>query len=87
MLKIDRDTLLNEKEVNRVEFQRETYFVIADVAKYLNEDLSDVEKTVLPIDGDYKETATLEQIETGRKQEKLSTFNEALLKMKNFKDK
>ncbi|PZR19488.1 MAG: hypothetical protein DI539_13905 [Flavobacterium psychrophilum] len=87
MLKIDRNTLLNEKEVNRVEFQSETYFVIADVAKYLNEDLSDVEKTVLPVSGEYKETATLEQIEKGRKQEKLSAFNEALLKMKNFKDK
>jgi len=87
MLKIDREKLLNEKAVNKVEFQGETYFVIEDVAKYLNEDLSDVEAITLPVDGVYKKTATLEQIEAGRKQEKLSTFNEALLKMKNFKDK
>ena len=87
MLKIDKEKLLADDTVQRVQFENEYYFSVEDVAKYLNEDLYDVEGIQLPIAGEYKKTATLEQIEKGRKQEPLSKFNEALLKMKNFKEK
>lgn len=87
MLKIDKEKLLGDDTVQRVQFENEYYFSVEDVAKYLNEDLSGVETLTLPIAGEYKKVATIENIEKGRKQEPLSKFNEALLKMKNFKDK
>lgn len=83
MLRIDRDKILGDNTIQRVQFENECYFVVGDVAKYLNEDLSDVETINLPIKGEYKKVATLEAIEKGRKVEPLSEFNKALLKFKN----
>jgi hypothetical protein len=87
MLKIDKEKLLHEPGIRKVQFENETYFSVEDVAKHLNEDLSAVETIKLPITGDYIETATVENIEKGRKHEELSEFNKALLKMKNFPKK
>lgn len=87
MLRIDAEKLIHEPGIRKVQFDNETYFSIEDVAKHLKEDLSAVESIKLPMEGKYIETATVVQIEKGRKIEKLSEFNEALLKMKNFPKK
>lgn len=85
MLRIDKEKLLGDDTVQRVQFENEYYFSVEDVAKYLNEDLSDVEAITLPVAGEYKKVATVEAIEKGRKPEQLSEFNKALLKFKNKK--
>lgn len=87
MLKLKKEELLNNQTVKKIQFDNDWYFNVEDVAKAINEDLSNVETITLPIGGEYIKTATLENIEKGRKQEELSEFNKALLKMKNFKDK
>ncbi|KAF2518120.1 hypothetical protein E0W68_10300 [Flavobacterium salilacus subsp. salilacus] len=95
MLKIDKEKLLNEQTVNKVQFNNEWYFDVDSVASHLKEDLSEVESITLPFGSDsevsngvsYKKAATIENIEKGRKQEPLSEFNKALLKAKNFKDR
>lgn len=84
MLRIELEKLLHEPRIRKVQFENETYFSIDDVAKFIKEDLSAVESINLPIGGEYTKTATLQQIEKGRKEESLSEFNKALLKMKNF---
>lgn len=86
MLKLDKSQLKENKEIRKVQFEGEDYFSIEDVSKLLNEDLSDVIGLTLPIDGEYKPTATIENIEKGRKQEELSDFNKALLKARKFKE-
>lgn len=86
MFRLDKKQLLENKEIRKVQFEGEDYFSIEDVSKLLNEDLSDVIGLTLPIDGEYKPTATIENIEKGRKQEELSDFNKALLKARKFKD-
>lgn len=86
MLRLDKKQLLENKEIRKVQFEGEDYFSIEDVSKLLNEDLSEVIGLTLPIDGEYKPTATMENIEKGRKQEELSDFNKALLKARKFKE-
>lgn len=86
MIRLDKKQLLENKEIRKVQFEGEDYFSIEDVSKLLNEDLSEVIGLTLPIDGEYKPTATIENIEKGRKQEELSDFNKALLKARKFKD-
>lgn len=86
MLRLDKKQLLENKEIRKVQFEGEHYFSIEDVSELLNEDLSEVIGLTLPIDGEYKPTATIENIEKGRKQEELSDFNKALLKARKFKD-
>ncbi|WP_294240410.1 hypothetical protein [uncultured Chryseobacterium sp.] len=86
MLRLDKKQLLENKEIRKVQFEGEDYFSIEDVSKLLNEDLSEVIGLILPIDGEYKPTATIENIEKGRKQEELSDFNKALLKARKFKE-
>jgi len=86
MLRLDKKQLSENKEIRKVQFEGEDYFSIEDVSKLLNEDLSEVIGLTLPIDGEYKPTATIENIEKGRKQEELSDFNKALLKARKFKD-
>lgn len=86
MLRLEKKQLLENKEIRKVQFEGEDYFSIEDVSKLLNEDLSDVIGLTLPIDGEYKPTATIENIEKGRRQEELSDFNKALLKARKFKD-
>lgn len=64
------------------------FFALEDVAIYLEEDFSEVEKIELPllIDGKKKtvKNATFD-IEIGQKKEMLSLFNKALLKARHFK--
>lgn len=86
MLKLDKKQLLENKQIRKVQFEGEDYFSIEDVSILLNEDLSDVVGLTLPIDGEYKPTATIENIEKGRRQEELSDFNKALLKARKFKE-
>lgn len=86
MLRIKIDDILQNKSIRHVLFEGEYYFSIEDVSKFLNEDLSEVQGLVLPIDGEYKPTSTLENIEKGRKQEELSEFNKALLKARKYKE-
>ncbi|WP_294330764.1 hypothetical protein [uncultured Chryseobacterium sp.] len=86
MLRLDKKQLLENKEIRKVQFEGEDYFSIEDVSKLLNEDLSEVIGLTLPIDGEYKPTATIENIEKGRRQEELSDFNKALLKARKFKE-
>ncbi|RWX00991.1 hypothetical protein [Flavobacterium cerinum] len=85
MLKLKKEELLNNEAVKKIQFDNDWYFNVEDVAKAINEDLSNVETITLPIGGEYIKTATLENIEKGRKQEELSEFNKALLKMRNKK--
>ena len=85
MLRLNKETLLAEETVKKVQFEGEHYFSVDDVAEFIKEDLSEVEAITLPVAGEYKKVATLEQIEKGRKQEPLSEFNKALLKARNFK--
>ena len=84
MLRLKEEDLLREETVNKVEFDGRWYFDIDSVATYIKEDLSDVEGITLPFSGEYIKASTLENIEKGRKQETLSEFNKALLKMKDF---
>lgn len=86
MIKLNKNKLLENESIRKVQFENEYYFCIEDVAKILNEDLSDVESLILPINTEYKLTATIENIEKGRKKESLSTFNKALLKARKFKN-
>lgn len=86
MLKLNIDKLLENDSIRKVQFEGEYFFCIEDISKLLNEDLSNVEGLTLPIGGEYKQTATLENIEKGRKKEELSEFNKALLKARNFKE-
>ncbi len=89
MLRLDKEKLLQEETVQKVQFANDWYFDLDSVAKFIKEDLSEVEAITLPFDGEsgvtYKKAATIENIEKGRKQEPLSEFNKALLKAKNFK--
>ena len=85
MIRLDKEALLQELTVNKVQFDNDWYFDIDSVAQYIKEDLSDVVSVTLPFNGEYKKAAKLEDIEQGRKQEELSEFNKALLKMKKPK--
>lgn len=85
MLKLNKTELLENKSIRKVQFENEYYFCIEDVTKILNEDLSNVEGLTLPVNGEYKLTATIENIEKGRKREELSDFNKALLQARRFK--
>lgn len=85
MLKLKEEDLLGNPLIKRVFFGESWHFEIKTLTENLKEDFSDVETVTLPHNGQYKEFATLEQIEKGRKQEKLSEFNQALMKMKKFK--
>lgn len=85
MLKLNKEELLKEETVNKVQFDNDWYFDVDSVATFKKEDLSGVETVTLPFGGDYRKAATIEAIERGRKQEELSEFNKTLLKMKRFK--
>ncbi|TKC10858.1 hypothetical protein FA048_11870 [Pedobacter polaris] len=85
MLKIKEEDLQKSDDVLKIQFDNKWYYDIKSVATFLKEDLSGVESIKLPLKGEYKEVATLEEIEKGRKEEPLSEFNQALLKMKKFK--
>lgn len=64
--------LLKDATIHKVQFDKEWFFHLKDVADHLGEDLSDVEYIHLPltIDGEVMEVkcATLEDIERGRKE-------------------
>lgn len=83
MLKLNKEQLLKEETVHKVQFNNDWYFDVDSVAKFIKEDLKDVETVKLPLEKDYKNCATIENIEKGRKQEELSEFNKVLLKMRN----
>jgi hypothetical protein len=85
MLKIKETDLQGSDKVQKIQFDNKWYYDLESTSTFLKEDLSDVESIKLPLNGEYKEVATLEDIEKGRKQEPLSEFNQALLKMKKFK--
>ena len=88
MLRLNKETLLSENTVQKVQFNNDWYFDVESVAAYIKEDLSTVKGITLPFGGNkvtYKTAAKIEDIEAGRKQEELSEFNKALLKAKNFK--
>lgn len=63
--------LLKDATINKVQFDREWFFYLKDMADHLGEDLSGVEAIHLPftIDEEVVEAkcATLEDIERGRK--------------------
>lgn len=90
MIKIlNKQQLLEDKSINKTEFENQWYFSLDDVSKYLEEDLSEVESIELPllIDGKRKtvKCGIFENIEKGRKRESLSNFNKKLLQAKDFK--
>ncbi|RZK12120.1 MAG: hypothetical protein EOO46_04315 [Flavobacterium sp.] len=63
--------LLKDATINKVQFDKEWFFHLKDMADHLGEDLSEVEAIHLPftIEEDVVEAkcATLEDIERGRK--------------------
>ena len=81
MIRLKETDIKENESIQRVEFEKQIYYAVSDVAKYLNEDLSDV-KVINLLD---KPFATLDDINKGRKREELSDFNKALLKAKHFK--
>jgi len=81
MIRLQEQQIKGNEKIEQVEFQKELYFSVEDVATYLNEDLSNV-KYINLLD---KKFATIQQINDGRIREPLSHFNEMLLKGKNFK--
>ena len=88
MLKLNKEILLKEETVIKIQFDNEWYFDVNSVAAFIKEDLSAVAGITLPFGGNeviYKKAAKIEDIEAGRKEEELSEFNKALLKAKNFK--
>jgi len=76
---------MKEATVKKIQFDNQWYFDVDSVADFIKEDLSTVETITLPFGKEYKKSATIDNIEKGRKQEELSDFNKALMKMKNFK--
>jgi len=64
--------LLKDATIHKVQFDKEWFFHLKDMADYLGEDLSQVEAIYLPftIDEETAEArcATLEDIERGRKE-------------------
>lgn len=81
MIRLQEHQIKDNEKIKQVEFEKQLYFLVDDVALYLNEDLSGV-KSISLLD---KKFATIEQINEGRKREPLTHFNEMLLKGKNFK--
>ena len=89
MYKLEEKELLIRADIRSVEFNHEYYFSIEDIAMEIKEDLSDVKGITLPINEKYIEVAKISDIEKGLRKkpiEKLSEFNQALLKARNFKD-
>jgi|GEM_PF-1460322 len=86
---LEEKELLIRADIRSVEFNNEFYFSIQDIAMEIKEDLSDVKGIVLPINEEYIDVARISDIEKGRKKplkEELSEFNQALLKVRNFKE-
>lgn len=69
---IKLNILLKDATIHKIQFDKEWFFHLKDVADHLGEDLSDVEYIHLPltIEGETIEVkcATLEDIERGRKE-------------------
>ena len=92
MIKIlKKEELLQDESIHKTEFEKEWYFSLEDVSKYLEEDLSKVESIELPllINGkrEMKKCGVFEAIEKDRKKEPLSEFNKKLLQAREFKPK
>ena len=81
MIRIKEKELTGNEQIEKAEFNKQTYFNISDVATLLKEDLSDVQ-TINLLD---KKFATVENINKGRKREELSDFNKKLMQAKHFK--
>lgn len=86
---LKEEDVLTDKNIRKTQFENEWYFNLEDMASYLEEDLSEVETLELPllIEGKRQKckTATIKNIEKGRKKEPLSDFNQKLLKARFFK--
>ncbi len=86
MKKIKEEVIKKDTTINKVQFDREWFYAVKDMAEYLNEDLSNVEYVHLPmiIDGAQENVkcATLEDIERARKKELLEDFTSSITKQK-----
>lgn len=86
MKKIKEEVIKKDTTINKVQFDREWFYAVKDMAEYLNEDLSNVEYVHLPmvIDGEKENVkcATLEDIERARKKELLEDYTSSITRQK-----
>ena len=72
MKPLKENLLIKDATINKIQFDREWFFKLEDMAFYLKEDLSEVEFVYLPmiIDGnqEYVKCAAFEDIIRGRKE-------------------
>lgn len=83
--KIKEEVIKKDSTINKVQYDKEWFYSIKDMADYLNEDLSNVEYIHLPmvIDGEAHSVkcATWEDIERARIKEPLDDFKGSVFKL------
>ena len=86
MKKINEEILRNDSSVNKVQFDKEWFYSVKDMADYLSEDLAGVEYIHLPMVIDEVtytvKSATLEDILRFLQKEPLEDFRGSVLKNK-----
>lgn len=84
MKKVREEIVRKDSSVNKVQFDKEWFYSVKDMADYLNEDLTGVEYVHLPIiidDVEYiVKCATWEDIERARQKEPLEDFKNSVFK-------
>jgi len=82
--KLNKEQLLKEDTVRKVQLDGVDYFSVDDMSKFLKEDFRMMRSMSLSYDGETLEFATIEQIEKARYPEPLSEFNKLLLKARRL---
>ena len=86
MKKLTEAIVRKDSSVNKVQFDREWFYVVEDMEDYLNEDLSKVETVTLPVTVDgiifTAKCATWDDITRALQTEPLEDFKGSVLKKK-----
>lgn len=86
MKKIKEAELRKDSSVNKIQFDKEWFYVVHDMEDYLDEDLTGVETVTLPISIDgvkfNMKCSTLEDIERFRQKEPLEDFRTSVFRNK-----
>jgi len=87
MKKITEAIIRKEATINKIQFDKEWFYVVDDVADFLNEDFTGIETVTLPImidDQSYNMLcATWEDFERIRQKEPLEDFRGSVLRDKS----
>ena len=83
MKKLTEEVVRKDASVNKVQFDREWFYVVEDMEDFLNEDLTGVETVTLAVDYDGQKISmpcsTWEDIERFRQKEPLEDFRGSVL--------